>query len=197
MTLRPSAGPDQGAREHSSVEVAWRTEPSRIDLACALYDRLMEQQRGIEATALLREVVKRLPHSLIANFLMGEHLLDMNQPSSAAHYFQRSADAQPANADDWLYKSLSLIRLNQRKNRSLEIRKRDLSLKSENEIPQSDQPLPSSRHVSLRASIDRVGRGKKFTGYGFHVRRSGEDRIAGCMPDDSNASHFFRHPNIG
>jgi tetratricopeptide (TPR) repeat protein len=108
---RSSAGADRGTGDPACLEAAWRTEPSRIDLACALYDRLMEQQRGVEAAAVMREVVARFPHSIIGNFLLGERLLATDQPSEAARCFQSSADAQPTQANEWLYRSLSLIRL--------------------------------------------------------------------------------------
>src|SRR6202051_2642680 len=68
--------------------------------------------RGVKAAeALLQRMAEHEPHDIIANFLLGEHLLAAGRPAAGDTYLQRAAGGQPTHSSQWLYKSLALERL--------------------------------------------------------------------------------------
>src|SRR5262249_12180119 len=71
-------------------------------------------QRGVEdAVPRMQTMVAQIPDGIVANCQLGDALTAIGDKVAATPYFERAASGQPAGEDkwQWLYKSISLFRL--------------------------------------------------------------------------------------
>lgn len=96
------------SRELDRLREAWRAEPARVDLACALYDALAWRELNLEAVDVMREVLTHVPQDTGTHFRLGDRFRVLGRTSDAVHHLQQAADAPIVGIDDWLFRSIAL-----------------------------------------------------------------------------------------